>query len=192
MAEHSVSLPQNVVTPLFGVDSTRAVAVIINTSARAIYLGLGPNLTSTNAMATLAAGGVAREVTGKAIYGLCTAGSASVQVDQQLVSGGNAVLSEPKTNIVPNVNYQSGNYSATEYDDMIVVDTTAATRTVTLPLAASVPAGQEIIVVKAVAANTLNVVVSGSDTLKGAAIAVTAQWAVARVKSDGVSAWVVW
>ena len=56
--------------------------------------------------------------------------------------------------------------TATAADDLIMMDTTAASRTVTLPLAAQHP-NMRVEVKKMVAANTLTVQRSGSDTIDG-------------------------
>jgi len=62
----------------------------------------------------------------------------------------------------------SANTTLTEADDILYVDTSGGTVTVTLPLAASTP-GKEFFIKKVAAANTLTVNPAGSDTIDGAA-----------------------
>ncbi|MHB1310581.1 MAG: hypothetical protein ACYC3L_01095 [Gemmatimonadaceae bacterium] len=71
----------------------------------------------------------------------------------------------------------------TEADFVVLCDSTAGNYAVTLPAAASVP-GQEFAIKKTVAANTVTITPSGSDTIDGAAtLAVTTQWQTAWLKS---------
>lgn len=80
----------------------------------------------------------------------------------------------------------------TEADDVLLVDTTGGNVTVTLPAAQGVP-GQEVVVKKLVAANTMTVAAAGSDLIDGAASVATAtQWAVIRVASVITAAPATW
>lgn len=72
-------------------------------------------------------------------------------------------------------------------DSMLLVDTTAGSVTITLP-AASLNAGRRFGVKKKVAGNTLTL--SSADNIDGAGTAaVTTQYAVILVQSDGVTWW---
>lgn len=73
-------------------------------------------------------------------------------------------------------------------DDVVLVDTTGGSITVTLPPAAT-NLGRRFTVKKMVAANTMTLDGNGSETIDGAAtVAVTVQYAARTVQSDG-TAW---
>lgn len=76
-------------------------------------------------------------------------------------------------------------------EDIVLVDTTAGSVTLTLPLAASVR-GQWFEFKKLVAANTLTLDPAGSETIDGAAtLAWTTQYQSYTVFSDGTEWWIV-
>lgn len=82
---------------------------------------------------------------------------------------------------------KTGAYTATTSDSIITGDTTSAGFTVTLPTAASVT-GRIYIIKKIVAANTLTVGTTSGQTIDGVTTqALTAQWAVLRVASNGTN-----
>jgi len=83
---------------------------------------------------------------------------------------------------VTNVGTQTGNYTATPQDDIILVDTSAGNVTVTLPLAKG---GKEFEPVKAEAANVLYVVPTAPDTILGSAtgVIIRNQYDALRLKS---------
>jgi hypothetical protein len=62
----------------------------------------------------------------------------------------------------------------TTNDNVIAADTTSGNVTLTLPIARN---GKEFIIVKIIAANTLTILPSGTDTINGAAsLAITIRW----------------
>jgi hypothetical protein len=92
---------------------------------------------------------------------------------------------------VPPFNVITAAYTATQQDRYIYADATSAAYAVTIPLAASVPAGFAIGVKKKDSSgNAVTVTASGSDTFDGAAtIALAAQHNSCLLVSDGVSVW---
>lgn len=71
----------------------------------------------------------------------------------------------------------------TEADDVVLCNSTGGSFAVTLPLASSVP-NQNYRIKKTVAANTVTITPSGSDTIDGAAtLAVTTQWQTTWLRS---------
>lgn len=73
-------------------------------------------------------------------------------------------------------------------DDVVLVDTTGGSVTVTLPPAAT-NLGRRFTVKKLIAANTLTLDGNGSETIDGAAtVALTTRYAARTVQSDG-TAW---
>lgn len=83
-------------------------------------------------------------------------------------------------------------YTVTQNDRYVYVDATSQVVTVTLPLAASVPAGFTVgIKKKDVGANAVTVARSGADTFDGAtSISLAAQFNSCLLVSDGVSQWI--
>jgi hypothetical protein len=80
-----------------------------------------------------------------------------------------------------NIRRVSAAYTATERDDIIVVDTSVASVTVTLPVPRN---GKEFVVSKAAAVNSCVVAFSGSHTAYGqTSITTTALGAVTRLKA---------
>jgi hypothetical protein len=90
-------------------------------------------------------------------------------------------------------NPQTANYTALATDNLIVYTALAAARTVTLPAASSVPAGQVLRVKDesgAAAANNITIQRAGSDTIDGAnTLVISANFGRATIYSDGVSKW---
>lgn len=75
-------------------------------------------------------------------------------------------------------------------DDVVLVDTTGGSITVTLPPAAT-NLGRRFTMKKMVAANTMTLDGNGAETIDGAAtVAVTVQYAARTVQSDG-SGWLI-
>lgn len=88
-----------------------------------------------------------------------------------------------------NVVNKTSDYTATLADDVITVDTSAGTRTITLPTAAS-STGHCYWVYKMNAANTLTVDGNGAELINGSAtLSTTTQYACLKVISNGTG-WV--
>lgn len=92
--------------------------------------------------------------------------------------------------------FSNAAYTVVSTDRIVAqIGTLSASRTVTLPAANAVNAGQEIVILDAsgtiTATNTIVIARAGSDTINGAATSITlnAPYAIARLISDGVSAW---
>jgi hypothetical protein len=83
-------------------------------------------------------------------------------------------------------------YTVTVQDRYVYVDATGAAATITLPLAASVPAGFTVgIKKKDSGGNAVTVARSGADTFDGAtSISLAAQFNSCLLVSDGVSQWI--
>jgi hypothetical protein len=83
-------------------------------------------------------------------------------------------------------------YTITQQDRYVYADATGAAITVTLPLAATVPAGFTVgIKKKDSGGNAVTVARSGSDTFDGAtSISLAAQFNSCLLVSDGVSQWI--
>lgn len=83
-------------------------------------------------------------------------------------------------------------YTVNQTDRYVYVDATGGAATVTIPLAASVPAGFTVgIKKKDAGGNAVTVARSGADTFDGAtSISLAAQFNSALLVSDGVSQWI--
>lgn len=72
-------------------------------------------------------------------------------------------------------------------DDLILVDTTSGSVTVTLPSAVG-RRGRKFACKKLIAANTMTLAGAGSETIDGAAtVGITTQYAARTVQSDGIN-----
>jgi hypothetical protein len=72
-------------------------------------------------------------------------------------------------------------------DDLVLVDTTSGSVTVTLPSAVG-RRGRKFTMKKLIAANTMTLAGAGSETIDGAAtVAITTRYAVRTVQSDGIN-----
>ena len=113
--------------------------------------------------------------------------------EQELTNGGDSRLHYPLADRTPthdtilgiqsstNVQTKTGNYTPTEQDDILLVDTTSASVTITLPTA---KAGREYEIVKTVNANALTIVPTGSDTVVGTtSVIIYTQWTALRFKA---------
>lgn len=79
-------------------------------------------------------------------------------------------------------------YAVTDSDDILLVDTAGSSITVNLPRARN---GRELYLIKLVAANTMTLQPSGTDTINGAAsVAVTIQWTSIKIKAISTG-WIV-
>jgi len=90
----------------------------------------------------------------------------------------------------------AGDYVMKGGEQIVAVTSTAAARSVTLPLASTVSPG-EVLVVKdesgACATNNITVNRSGSDTIDGATTKViNTNYGTGKFYSDGVSKWFTW
>jgi hypothetical protein len=91
---------------------------------------------------------------------------------------------------VTNVSTKTTTYTATATDSVLLVDSTSGNITINLP-AAALSTGQLLTVKKTVAANTVTLDGSGSETIDGATtLAMTAQWASRTIVCNG-TAWFV-
>jgi hypothetical protein len=90
-----------------------------------------------------------------------------------------------------NVTSTSTDLTLSDAHYYVLVNTTSATRTITLPAAATC-AGREYSIVKIVAANTMNIDPNGTETVNGSSttIAITTQWEGRTIVSDGTG-WVI-
>lgn len=81
---------------------------------------------------------------------------------------------------------EAANFTVTAEDGVVLVDTTSGDVTVTLPEIADwmVTDKYEVELVKIVAANTLNIVPTGTDTILGdTSVVVTIQWTALRFRA---------
>jgi hypothetical protein len=82
---------------------------------------------------------------------------------------------------------KSAAYTLTDADQLVLVDTTAGSVTVTLPSAVG-RRGRTFTIKKLIAANTLTIEGDGTETLDGAAnIALTTRYAARTVQSDNAN-----
>ena len=96
-----------------------------------------------------------------------------------------------------NADYNLGSAPSPAVAGSVVLQQTGtvnAARVVTLPLAANVPAGSEVIInggAGVSATNTVSIARAGSDTINGAgtSLVIGTAWGQRRLVSDGVSAW---
>jgi hypothetical protein len=110
--------------------------------------------------------------------------------EQQLTGGGDTLLHYHLADRVTNARLQAdarqvtvteATYIVADNDEILLVDTSAASATLTLPPSRG---GKEYEVVKIAAANSITVDADGSDTICGAAsMLLTLQWSAARLKA---------
>ena len=117
-----------------------------------------------------------------------TAGGVVTAVDTSPASGRQTktyILNDQKS-----VRSVSSDTTLTAADYMLGVDTTAANRTITLPVVATVP-GQAFVVKKVAGANNVILEGDGAETIDGAANqTITTLWASLTVRSTGTTWWV--